>query len=129
MLFTQITFLVFCLFTYYHRHSGKIISVILAESVAAKKKQKQNYVTNIQQCCPTAKYQMSHYVIIENSIIKQDHMKKTMLPKKNLKKLKQKIKLVWKKFFNLIPFNFPTRPELRVWVQSVARGPLYQTQV
>ena len=34
-----------------HRHSGRIISVILAESVAAKKRQKKNYVTMIQQCC------------------------------------------------------------------------------
>ena len=35
----------------------------------------------------------------------------------------------WGQIFNFFPFNFPTRPELRVWVQSVARGPLYQTQV
>ena len=35
----------------HHRYSGRITSVIVAESVAATKKQKQNYVTNIQQCC------------------------------------------------------------------------------
>ena len=29
---------------------------------------------------PTAKNQMSHYVIIENLIIYGNHMKKTMLP-------------------------------------------------
>ena len=103
MLFTQITFLVFCLFTYYHRHSGKIISVILAESVAAKKKQKQNYVTNIQQCCPTAKYQMSHYVIIENSIIKQDHMKKNDVAKKKSQKTEAENKTGLEEIFQFNP--------------------------
>ena len=73
---------------------------------------------------------MGPYVIIKNSIIKQKHMKKTEVAKKKyLKQPKQKIKLVWKRIFNFFPFNFPTRPELRVWVQSVARGPLYQTRV
>ena len=79
---------------------------------------------------PTAKYQMSHYVIIENLIIKQDHMKKNDVAKKKfLKKTEEKNKTGLKKLFNFFPFNFPTRPELRVWVQSVACGPLYQTQV
>ena len=35
----------------------------------------------------------------------------------------------WGQIFNIFPFNFPTRPELRVWMQSVDRGPLYHTQV
>ena len=58
-----------------HRHSGRIISVILPESVAARKRQKKKQRYKQSTVLPTAKYQMSHYVINENLIIKQDHMK------------------------------------------------------
>ena len=41
-----------------------------------KKKAKTNLRHKHSEVLPTSKYQMSHYVIIENLIIKQNHMKK-----------------------------------------------------
>ena len=38
---------------------------------------------------PTTNHQMIHYVIIKNLIISHNHVKKTRLPKKNLKQKQQ----------------------------------------
>ena len=58
-----------------------ITTVIMALSVAAQKKAEALLHHKPFAVLPTAKFQMSHYIIIENLIINYNHMKKTMLPK------------------------------------------------
>ena len=66
----------------HHRHSGRITSVILAESVAALEKAETTLRHKHLAVLPTAISQISHYVIIENNHESQSCEKKTMLPKK-----------------------------------------------
>ena len=69
----------------YHYQSGRISSVILAESVAASKKAEATLRHEHLAVLPIAKSQMSDYVIIENLIINHNHMKKTDVAKKKKK--------------------------------------------
>ena len=60
---------------------------------------------------PTAKYQMGHYVIIENLIIKQNHMKKNDVAKKKyLKKTEPENKTGLEKFSIFSHFAFRRAP-------------------
>ena len=59
-----------------HRHSGRIKTVILAESVAALKKAETTLRHKHLAVLPTAKSQKSHYVTFENIIMNHNHMKK-----------------------------------------------------
>ena len=68
-----------------HRHSGRITSVILAESVAALKKAETTLRHKNLAVLPTAKSQKSLYVIIENIIMKHNHMKKNRCCQKKKK--------------------------------------------
>ena len=68
-----------------HRHSGEISSVYLALSVAAPKKAETTLRHKHLAVLPTAKSQMSHYVIIDNLIINHNHMRKNDVAKKKQK--------------------------------------------
>ena len=65
--------------------SGRISTVILAESVAAPKKAETTLRHKHLAVLPTSKSQMSHYVITQNLIINHNHMRKTDVAKKKKK--------------------------------------------
>ena len=58
-----------------------ITTVILELSVAAQKKAEVPLRHKPFAVLPTAKFQMSHYIIIENLIINHNHMKKNDVAK------------------------------------------------